>query len=219
MHGSHLIKSWASTQSVIALSSGEAEYYAMVKAATMAIGVQAIACDLGITWNAPIRMHTDASAAIGIASRIGLGKVRHIDVTQLWLQEKVSEKKIELVKVNTLDNLADALTKAVDAEAIRRHVEGIGAERRLDRHDLAPAVEASDTLQHESDDLLVVELGEVNITEENLQRHKQLRHRGKFGIGTNTFITEENFGIGANNFVVEENFGSGTNNSITEENL
>ena len=31
MHGSHLVKSWSITQAVIALSSGEAEYYAMVK--------------------------------------------------------------------------------------------------------------------------------------------------------------------------------------------
>ena len=31
MHGSHLLKTWASTQTVVALSSGEAEYYGEVK--------------------------------------------------------------------------------------------------------------------------------------------------------------------------------------------
>ena len=31
MHGSHLLKTWASTQTVVALSSGEAEYYGVVK--------------------------------------------------------------------------------------------------------------------------------------------------------------------------------------------
>ena len=42
MWGNHLIKSWSSTQSVVALSSGEAEYYGMVKGASVAIGLQSV---------------------------------------------------------------------------------------------------------------------------------------------------------------------------------
>ena len=40
MWGHHLIKSWSSTQSVIALSTGEAEYYGIVKGASVALGLQ-----------------------------------------------------------------------------------------------------------------------------------------------------------------------------------
>ena len=40
MLGQHMIKSWSSTQSVIALSSGEAEYYSMVKGGSIGLGVQ-----------------------------------------------------------------------------------------------------------------------------------------------------------------------------------
>ena len=36
MLGNHMIKSWSSSQLVIALSSGDAELYALVKAATLA---------------------------------------------------------------------------------------------------------------------------------------------------------------------------------------
>ena len=36
----------------------------------------------------------DSSAAKGIASRRGLGKVRHIEVHQLWLQDKVQKKEV-----------------------------------------------------------------------------------------------------------------------------
>ena len=43
--------------------------------------------DLGV--NMSITILTDASAAKGIASRRGLGKVRHIEVNQLWVQERV----------------------------------------------------------------------------------------------------------------------------------
>ncbi len=38
MIGSHMLKSWATSQSVIAFSSGEAELYAMTKAASQTIG-------------------------------------------------------------------------------------------------------------------------------------------------------------------------------------
>lgn len=55
----------------------------MVKGASVALGIRSMLMDLGVTLG--IRLHTDASAAKGIASRRGLGKVRHIDVSQLWL--------------------------------------------------------------------------------------------------------------------------------------
>ena len=73
--GSHVIKTWSSTQTVIALSSGEAEYYGMVKGASIALGIQSMLSDLGV--NIKIRVRTDASAAKGIATRRGLGKIRH----------------------------------------------------------------------------------------------------------------------------------------------
>ena len=61
---------------------------------------------------------TDSTAAKGIASRRGLGKVRHIEVNQLWVQEKVANGDIELNNVGTGENLADSLTKHVDNENI-----------------------------------------------------------------------------------------------------
>ena len=45
MIGGHLIKSWSSTQPVIALSSGEAELYALVKAASQAKGLCSLMAD------------------------------------------------------------------------------------------------------------------------------------------------------------------------------
>ena len=74
----------------------------------------------------PIDVKSDASAAIGIANRVGLGKVRHIEVNQLWLHEKVAKGVIKVIKVGTDDNLADALTKAVSAESMMKHLTGIG---------------------------------------------------------------------------------------------
>ena len=128
MHGGHVIKSWSTNQSTIALSSGEAEYYGMVKGASQAMGLRAIAEDVGVSFDGPIQINADASAAIGIGSRLGIGKVRHIEVNQLWLQDKVYKGEITLNKVKTDENIADALTKAVGAEVLGYHVDKSNAE-------------------------------------------------------------------------------------------
>ena len=48
MLGSHALKTWSSTQANIALSSGEAEYYAMVKCGSQLLGMNALVRALGI---------------------------------------------------------------------------------------------------------------------------------------------------------------------------
>ena len=145
MLGTHVIKSWSTNQAVIALSSGEAEYYGMVKGASQSIGLRGIADDLGVIYKGPIQINTDASAAIGIGSRLGTGKVRHIEVNQLWLQDKVYIGEVTLNKVKTEENIADALTKAVNAETLRYHVENSSGEGRRDRHWMAPAITEDET--------------------------------------------------------------------------
>ena len=92
MHGSHCLKSWSSTQSVIAGSSGEAEYYGIVKGGSNSLGMRSLMGDLGVTVS--IHIKSDASAAIGIASRRGLGKIRHLEVSQLWLQQRVASEEL-----------------------------------------------------------------------------------------------------------------------------
>jgi hypothetical protein len=91
MMGTHLIKSWSSTQkNTIYLSSGEAELYAVVKGVGAGMGAQQFLKDLGI--NAELRVHTDSSAAKGICKRVGLGTQRHIAVNSLWVQEKLRKR-------------------------------------------------------------------------------------------------------------------------------
>ena len=44
-------------------------------------------------------MYVDASAAIGIAQRKGIGKIRHLHTQSLWVQDAVREKRAILDKV------------------------------------------------------------------------------------------------------------------------
>ena len=122
----HVVKTWAQTQSVFALLSGEAEYYGMVKGASYFLGIRSLASDLGMEWGQPaIEIFTDSSAARGIAIRRGLGKVRHIAVCQLWLQDKVNEGEIRVSKMKGTDNQSDILTKHVTASTLERHLESM----------------------------------------------------------------------------------------------
>ena len=78
MVSGHLVKSWSTTQPMIALSSGEAELYALVKAAAQAKDLCNLMADFG--YETKITVHTDSTAAIGIVHRKGLGKTRRIEV-------------------------------------------------------------------------------------------------------------------------------------------
>ena len=118
MRGPHCIRTWSSTQGPVALSSAEAEYYAMVDGATKALGVQAMAVEVGIGGvDGPIRLHTDSSSAKSFASRRGLGPSRHGQTRPLWLQQAVAEKRLIVVKVPGVDNPADVLTKFLSKES------------------------------------------------------------------------------------------------------
>ena len=96
MLGGHCIEHWSSTQTTIALSSGEAELGGLAKGSAQTIGLRTVAADLG--WTVGCRVFSDATAAIGIARRNGVGKIRHLDTTDLWIQERIREKDIEVLK-------------------------------------------------------------------------------------------------------------------------
>ena len=107
--GSHTAKTWSSTQTGVSLSSGEAEFNGVVRGAGIGLGYQSLLRDLGQDLN--VRVWTDSSASIGICSRQGLGKLRHLDTHTLWIQHAVRSGRIDLRKVPGEANPADLFTK------------------------------------------------------------------------------------------------------------
>ena len=126
--GYHLIKSWSSNQQIVALSSGEAELYVLTQGAAQTLGIVSMTRDLGEALKAVVK--SDSSAALAISQRVGLGKVRHLEVQYLWIQERHSNKQIDLRKVKGEQNPADMLTKGVPQEILCRHLATAGFERR-----------------------------------------------------------------------------------------
>jgi hypothetical protein len=109
MLGRHAIKHWSSTQTSVALSSGEAEFAGVIRGSGQGLGYQALLRDFGV--EAHLRVWTDSSAAIGICSRQGLGKLRHLDTHTLWIQQAVRLGRVDLRKVAGEVNPADLFTK------------------------------------------------------------------------------------------------------------
>ena len=120
MLGSHVIKTWSSTLGSVSLSSGEAEFYGVVKAAGMGLGYKSLLEDLGVS--PPLRVWTDSSAAIGVCTRQGLGRLRHLDTHTLWVQQAVRRGRFELKKVEGVNNPADLMTKYTSTREKLNHL-------------------------------------------------------------------------------------------------
>jgi hypothetical protein len=120
-----VIKTWSSTQGTLSLSVGEAEYYALIKAAAEGLGIQSLAKDMG--YDLKVRIWVDSTTAKAIAARIGLGKVRHMEVKYLWAQQAMKNKRFEVRKVPGEKNYADIGTKPKSAKEMMELLDKMGA--------------------------------------------------------------------------------------------
>ena len=73
--GTHLNKSWSRTQDSVTLSSAEAELVALSKLAAEVLGVRSMVIEWEVIKESDgCQLYSDASAALSIAKRQGLGK-------------------------------------------------------------------------------------------------------------------------------------------------
>ena len=106
------MKSWSATQKRVTLSSAEAELGTLVKTTTETIGLVQLASGLGKELEAEI--FVDSSAALGIVARKGCGKLRHVRVGQLRVQQLAEDEEVLYKKVFGEENPADLFTKRLN---------------------------------------------------------------------------------------------------------
>ena len=135
MAGKCCLRHYAKGQGVIALSSGEAEFYGLITAIANALGDVALAKDWGVRLE-PL-VHMDATAGIAIGSRRGLGRVKHIDTIYLWVQEVINQGRVRVDKKGTHEMLADVCTKAVVESKMNLMVGRMGFVYQEGRHNLS----------------------------------------------------------------------------------
>ena len=109
MGGGWYLKAWSKTMEVLALSSGESELGALVRACTEGLGMKALIADF--QRKVDIVIKSDATAAIGMARRLGLGRVRHLATSDLWIQQRLRCGDFSIMKHPGSSNSADLMTK------------------------------------------------------------------------------------------------------------
>jgi len=108
--------SWKSKrQSVVALSTCEAEYIASCSAAKEAIYLGRLLFDmLGATSTPPVPIHVDNDGAIDLTKKEAVSqRTKHIDIRYHYIRKALRGKHISLHHIDTKEQLADLLTKSL----------------------------------------------------------------------------------------------------------
>eukprot|EP00253_Pinus_taeda_P014965 PITA_14965 len=109
--------SWMSKkQSVVALSTTKAEYMVATHASKEVVWLQRLCSSMGLVQEA-IRIYCDNQSAIFLVKNPAYhSKTKHIDVQYHFVRDMIEDKEVLLVKMDTLKNIIDALTKLMSLE-------------------------------------------------------------------------------------------------------
>jgi len=108
--------SWKSMrQNSITLSSQQAEYYSLSESIREAVWYRSILTELGYTPLNPTVILEDNKGAKAIAENpVSSSRNKHYQIKYHWIREVISLKQISIKYIETLLNIADMLTKALD---------------------------------------------------------------------------------------------------------
>ena len=121
---------------VLALSTAESELAAVTKGLSEGLGAESVFRDYGRKLK--VHVLSDATAAIGICRRQGLGRIRHLAVSDLWCQELIKSKLATISKWPGKENPADLFTKHLGRVEIISHLGRMGMHVKAGRAKSAP---------------------------------------------------------------------------------
>ena len=120
-----VIYTFSRNQKSVALSSGEAEYYAGASAASDSILLKE-AIQFLTGRRCQVNLYLDSSAARGIITRQGVGRVKHLQIRALFLQELHKQGTLSVHPVGTKENTADIGTKPLSGKRIKLLLHWLG---------------------------------------------------------------------------------------------
>ena len=91
-----LLFNYSRTQSVVAGASGIAEWYGIGTCSAEGLFIKELYARMGFTIR--LRVLTDSSAAKAVGLRQGAGRLRSLECKTLWVQQKVKDRELTLVK-------------------------------------------------------------------------------------------------------------------------
>ena len=113
------VVSWKSSlQSMVALSTTEAEFMTLIEATKEALWLQGLIGEfgeLGVNQVA-IPIFSDSQSAIHLSKNQGFHDMtKHIDIRLHFIRDVVTSGKVSIKKIHTEEDLADFLTKIVSS--------------------------------------------------------------------------------------------------------
>ena len=113
--------STARTQGTVALSSGEAELYAIGQGVSEALFLRSMLLESGLAKKVSVIAHTDSTAGKSMATRFGTGKkTKHVELRFLYMQNLVQMGLLRMAKIEGVRNPADLMTKYVATDVLQR---------------------------------------------------------------------------------------------------
>ena len=111
------LQSHSRAQQTIALSSGEAELYAIGAGAADSLFIRSLLLEACLIPKVQLFIHTNSTASKSVVSRYGTSrKTRHVQLQYLFVQELVTSDTTTTRKALRTLNNADILTKYVSKE-------------------------------------------------------------------------------------------------------
>lgn len=123
--------SWSSKlQSIVALSTTEAEYVSAVSAASEAIWMRQLLTELGYAPPSPSTLHMDNQSAIQVAKNPEHhGRMKHLDLRYYWLRDEVEKGTLAIDYVPTDSMVADILTKSLARVKVEEGCRQLGLQK------------------------------------------------------------------------------------------
>ena len=75
-----------------------------------------------------IEIEIDAKATLGMVSRQGLGKMKHVEVHDLWTQEAIKRGRLSVKKIPRAINTADLLASPSKSKEIKKFMKELNFE-------------------------------------------------------------------------------------------
>lgn len=109
-------------QPTVALSSTEAEYYALGMGICEAVWLRSLLKEIGHPCNSSTTIFEDNQSCIKVAEEPREHKrMKHIDVKYCFIRQAIAEKKISLKYIPTNDQVADIMTKGLGRVLFQKH--------------------------------------------------------------------------------------------------
>ncbi|GJR77491.1 hypothetical protein Tco_0089856 [Tanacetum coccineum] len=116
--GRRLVSWQCKKQTIVAISSTEAEYVAATSCCAQVLWMQNQLLDYGFNFM-NTKIHIDNESTICIVKNLVLhSKTKHIQIRHHFIRDCYEQRLINVVKVHTDDNVADLLTKCFDLVVI-----------------------------------------------------------------------------------------------------